>query len=132
VQIEFDLRKIVTPTGSLAVPLGACGDRARLCTAVRGTVSLSEGTLLEFPGSYFETARERENARTVQHELMHALGFGHGCYWPSIMMYTGPACAATFPEEPSAYDIAYVEFVQTLAGTLAVHPDAWHLAEARP
>lgn len=49
------------------------------------------------------------NRYVVQHEFMHALGFGHGCSLPSIQSY--PACGATYSATLTAYDVAYAEII---------------------
>jgi hypothetical protein len=66
----------------------------------------------------------------MQHEMMHALGFGHACYWSSVMMHTGPACSSNVPLDVSVDDVAYMELVFRLASVLATHPQAWNLDEA--
>jgi hypothetical protein len=53
---------------------------------------------------------------TLQHEMLHAFGFGHTCFRPSVMTtcpfswldeWTGPRPAADLV---SVYDAAYVQF----------------------
>ena len=61
---------------------------------------------------------------------MHALGFGHGCYWSSVMMHTGPARSQTVPTDVTVDDVAYMELVFRLASVLTTYPQAWNLDEA--
>lgn len=44
--------------------------------------------------------------RTVMHEFMHVLGFGHTCSWRTVMT-TGTACSAQYAFVPSAQDVAH-------------------------
>lgn len=51
-----------------------------------------------------------EDQRLVIHEMMHVLGLGHGCSWPSVMTY----CASLATDEPTAQDIAHFEVLETI------------------
>ena len=45
--------------------------------------------------------------RTVMHEFLHVLGFGHTCSWPSVMT-TGTLCApGTYSLVPTRQDVAH-------------------------
>lgn len=45
--------------------------------------------------------------RTVMHEFLHVLGFGHSCSWPTVMT-TGTICpAGTYTFTPSPQDVAH-------------------------
>lgn len=113
-----------TRQGSLGIDLDRCKPPLRVCSAGHGSI------ILGYP-VFFRTAFEEENFRTMQHETMHALGFGHACYWPSVVMHTGVDCAPTVPKDVSVDDAAYIELVLRLATILKPHPYAWHLEEAR-
>lgn len=70
--------------------------------------------------------RQRPAGRTavvVQHELMHALGFGHTCSWPSLM--TVPSCYRYRTEEASVFDVAHVQVSLAVRAAQAEH-DADH------
>jgi hypothetical protein len=100
--------------------LGSCQLPVRFCDDLHGVVA-------GLPGLVY---RYSPTDKLVMHELMHALGFGHSCHWPSIMALSLPGCDDSFPSRPSVEDIAYIEFVTQLATVLAEHPDAWQLEEA--
>lgn len=51
---------------------------------------------------------ERDGARLVKHEAMHALGLGHTCAWRSVMAQI-PECANRSADAPTVEDIAYFE-----------------------
>lgn len=44
--------------------------------------------------------------RTIMHEFMHVLGFGHSCSWPTVMT-TGTACSGMYAFTPSTQDVAH-------------------------
>lgn len=44
----------------------------------------------------------------VVHELMHILGAGHGCSWPSVQTY----CDSLRTDLPTAHDVAYLEVLE--------------------
>lgn len=55
----------------------------------------------------------RENAafrrpELLIHEMMHVLGVGHGCEWPSVQTY----CASLATDVPSPEDIAHLEVLE--------------------
>jgi hypothetical protein len=54
-----------------------------------------------------DTSMRDSTRRTVMHEFLHVLGFGHTCSWPSVMT-TGTACKETFYSlVPSPQDVAH-------------------------
>jgi len=122
--VRVDYTTPQTREGSLGIDLDACKPPVRVCTGGHGSI------ILGYP-VFFRTAFEEENFRVMQHEMMHALGFGHACYWPSVVMHTGVDCAPTVPKDISVDDAAYIELVLRLATVLKAHPYAWHLDEAR-
>ena len=109
--------------GSLGTNPEVCKLPARVCQDLRGAVSLSRGI-------FFHSVFDEANVRSMQHEMMHALGFGHACYWSSVMMHTGGACLSTVPNDVTVDDVAYVELVSRLASVLVTYPQAWSLDEA--
>lgn len=60
------------------------------------------------------------NAWLTGHELIHVLGVGHGCKWPSIMVECAGSNHATRTDAPSPSDVAYLELMWALLG----HRDA--------
>jgi hypothetical protein len=73
-----------------------------------------------------------QNRRMVKHELLHALGFGHSCYWPSLMLVTVLDCVSLseLPMALTADDAAYIELMFELATALESRPAAWSIDEA--
>lgn len=60
------------------------------------------------------------------HELMHTLGVGHGCSWPSVQTY----CESLRRDLPTAEDVAYLEVLEAaraLEGTVGTR---WGLLAA--
>lgn len=51
---------------------------------------------------------ERGGARLLKHEMLHALGLGHTCSWPSVMAQI-PECTSLSVDSPTAEDVAYFE-----------------------
>ncbi len=51
------------------------------------------------------------NAWLAGHELIHVLGVGHGCKWPSIMVECATPNHATRTDAPTAADVAYLELM---------------------
>lgn len=51
---------------------------------------------------------ERDGARLVKHEVMHAVGVGHTCAWRSLMAEI-KACPGRSAEAPTPEDVAYFE-----------------------
>ena len=121
--IRIDLDANAIAYGSLGTNLDVCKLPARLCSDVHGVVSLPRGL-------FFRSSFDEEYFRVFQHEMMHALGFGHGCHWSSIMMRTGPGCSIDVPRDVTVDDVAYMELVFRLASVLEAHVEAWHLDEA--
>lgn len=110
-----------------------CHEPRRVCTDLSFSVELNPGVFLIGPPSgLFYEYHVSSSLHTMEHELMHALGFGHACYWPSVLMRTGPRCAPVtdMPTRPTASDIAYIEMMTALATVLQAHPFAWSIAEA--
>ena len=120
IRVDYDNRGYF---GSLGANFDLCKLPARTCTDLHGVVTLARGV-------FFRSIFDESNVRAIQHEMMHALGFGHGCFWPSIMMHTGPTCAPTVPTRVSVDDVAYMELIFRLATVIAEHPQAWNLDEA--
>lgn len=100
--------------------LNSCFLPTRFCGDVHGEVAASAGF-------YYAWSPDE---KIIMHELMHALGFGHSCHWPSIMGISRPQCVGEFPKKPTVDDIAYLEFMTRLATVMSLHPDAWQLQEA--
>lgn len=48
--------------------------------------------------------------RVVAHEMMHALGVGHGCSWTSVQTY----CETLQVPLPTAEDVAYLELLEAM------------------
>ena len=109
--------------GALGANWDVCHLPARACNDLHGSVIFARGI-------FYHSIFDEENFRSMQHEMMHALGFGHGCYWSSVMMHTGPACSSNVPLDVTVDDVAYMELVFRLASVLAMHPQAWNLDEA--
>jgi len=120
----------ITPRTYLGWDLNRCPATARFCPDLSATVEVAEGLLMSFPDSPFNKYSLISNRKLVQHELMHTLGFGHECFWASVMVYTTAQCTGAVPEQVTENDIAYIELVQALAQVLVTHPAAWHIAEA--
>jgi len=119
--LTVDYTFMTSPQGWLAVrTLNSCVLPVRFCGDVHGEVAASAG----FYGQW------SPDEKIIMHELMHALGFGHSCHWPSIMGLSRPQCVAEFPKKPTADDIAYLELMTRLATVLSTHPEAWQLREA--
>jgi hypothetical protein len=127
IRVNYNFATYATPEGALGSNVDFCTLPAHLCDDVHGVVSFGSGRFAQNKqGVYYN-----DPSRLFQHELMHALGFGHGCYWPSIMMHRGGACmTAAVPPDVSVDDVAYMELVFRLATVLQRHPQAWHLEEA--
>jgi hypothetical protein len=121
--IRIDLEPDAVAYSSLGTNLDVCKLPSRLCSDVHGVVSLPRGL-------FFRSSFDEEYFRVFQHEMMHALGFGHGCHWSSIMMRTGAGCSSDVPRDVTVDDVAYMELVFRLASVLEAHADAWHLDEA--
>jgi hypothetical protein len=74
----------------------------------------------------------------VQHELFHALGFGHTCEFPSLMYYSPQDSAVgcregangRFASVPTANDVAYLRVLCGTLELLTVIGPAWNLLEA--
>jgi hypothetical protein len=109
--------------GSLGATVDGCRLPARVCNDLHGAVILARGI-------FYRSLFDEENFRSMQHEMMHALGFGHACYWSSVMTHTGGGCISTVPARVTVDDVAYMELIFRLASVLAVHPQAWNLDEA--
>jgi hypothetical protein len=56
--------------------------------------------------------RDPENASVVAHELMHALGFGHTCSWPSVM--AKESCPRLWEDAPTSDDVAHAQLLLRL------------------
>jgi hypothetical protein len=121
--VRVDYSTPGTRQGSLGIDLDQCKPPVRVCSGGHGTI------VLGYP-VFFRPVFDEENFRVMQHEMMHALGFGHACYWPSVVMHTGVDCAPTVPKDVSVDDAAYVELVLRLVTILKAHPSAWNLDEA--
>lgn len=118
----------------LGTNLSRCSPAARVCTAVQGEIWMLRYDVYwggDHTMPYIPPLTE-ESSRMIAHELMHTLGFGHACYWPSVMMVTKFQCVrvSSIPTRPTATDVAYIELVFELAKLLGIHPAAWHVAEA--
>jgi len=102
-----------------------CDAGQHLCNRRFGQVWMSRS--FSFPGVFADQTR-----RTVKHELLHTLGFGHGCYWPSLMMLTSLSCLSVseLPATVTADDVAYIELIFELASALEMRPAAWSIDEA--
>lgn len=64
---------------------------------VRARVGVRENALFEDP-------------QIIPHELMHVLGPGHGCTWPSLQTY----CASLESDVATAQDIGYLEVLMAV------------------
>jgi hypothetical protein len=129
--IRIDTTYVSSGAAVLGTDLDRCPPTVRLCSAVQGEIWMHPYFSYQYSGIYGDSFTE-SNERMIAHELMHTLGFGHACYWPSVMMHTGVKCAnvSLVPTRPTATDVAYIELVMELARLLGDHPAAWHLAEA--
>lgn len=58
----------------------------------------------------FHAAEALHDRALVVHELMHTLGVGHGCSWPSVQTY----CESLRRELPTAHDVAYLEVLEAI------------------
>jgi hypothetical protein len=56
--------------------------------------------------------RDPDNASVVAHELMHALGFGHTCSWPSVM--AKESCPRFWTDAPTRDDVAHAQLLLRL------------------
>lgn len=123
--IRLDTTYASSGESVLGTNLNRCPPSVRLCTAVQAEIWMHP--YFSYPSVFTEA-----NERMIAHELMHTLGFGHACYWPSVMMHTGGKCVNVnlVPTRPTATDVAYIELVMELARLLGEHPAAWHLSEA--
>ena len=120
VRIDYDNQGYF---GALGSNLDVCRLPTRACHDLHGSVMFSRGI-------FYHSVFDEQNFRSMQHEMMHALGFGHGCYWSSVMMHSGAACSQIIPTRVTVDDVAYMELVFRLASVLATHPQAWNLDEA--
>jgi hypothetical protein len=123
VSVRVDYETPSIRQGSIGTNLDICKPPLRGCDAVHGVVTLGSSV-------FFRSRFDDENFLVMQHEMMHVLGFGHACYWPSVVMRTGPDCAPTVPNDITVDDAAYIEFVLRLGTVLEAHPYAWNLDEA--
>ncbi len=90
--------------GPPEVPDGVCG-RFLSGDLVEGRMSFKPPDEFDDPGTW---------PFLVQHEMGHVLGFGHACYYPSIMTSICSPIGVTVLEESSnsratAYDVAYMQ-----------------------
>ena len=109
--------------GSLGATVDSCRLPIRVCNDLHGAVILARGI-------FYRSLFDEGNFRSMQHEMMHSLGFGHACYWSSVMTQTRVGCTATVPAHITVDDVAYIELIFRLASVLAAHPQAWNLDEA--
>lgn len=111
--------------GPRGVLFNRCDVPSRLCVGRAGQVWMGRG--FSYPGVFADA-----NRRLVKHELLHALGFGHGCYWQSLMILTSLSCihVTELPTGITADDVAYVEMMFQLATALETRPAAWAIDEA--
>ncbi len=58
----------------------------------------------------FHDASLMEDQQLVIHEMMHTLGAGHGCSWPSVQTY----CASLLTDVPTAEDVAHLEVLEAI------------------
>jgi hypothetical protein len=80
----------VAPVASLGT---ACVDSSEVVVASRGLLA---------------------NSWLTAHELIHLLGVGHGCRWPSIMTDCAGSNRMTRTDVPTAADVAYLELMAAL------------------
>ncbi|MFQ5536842.1 MAG: hypothetical protein ACE5GJ_05255 [Gemmatimonadota bacterium] len=66
------------------------------------------------------------NRALVIHEMMHTLGAGHGCSWPSVQTY----CASLKRDLPTAQDVAYLEVLEAMRTLEQQHNTRWGLLAA--
>jgi len=64
--------------------------------------------------------------RTVIHELMHALGAGHGCSWASVQTY----CASLATDVPTPADVAHLEVLEAMRELEASIQSRWGIMSA--
>lgn len=64
------------------------------------------------------------NAFLAGHELIHVLGIGHGCSWPSIMVECAGSNHQPRKDEPTAQDVAYLELLWAILAHRR-DDDAW-------
>lgn len=62
----------------------------------------------------FKDARAIADKGLIEHEFMHALGFGHTCQWPSVMGVGGQGCARV---EITATDVVYANVARLVHDT---------------
>jgi catechol 2,3-dioxygenase-like lactoylglutathione lyase family enzyme len=65
----------------------------------------------------------------VAHELMHSLGLGHTCSWPSVL--ADSRCAGRRSPVPTPQDVAYAQLVRRVRQLQRVHGARWGLWAAR-
>jgi hypothetical protein len=108
----------VSPSRGVAVTI----DRDLDAVARGGpTTGLERGSTALVGGSVVcRSATCLTSRQVVQHELMHVLGFGHSCAWPSVMR---AGCAGD--TRASALDVAYLQ-VYYAARALQLSAGAQH------
>lgn len=62
----------------------------------------------------------------VVHELMHVLGVGHGCSWPSVQTY----CGSLRRDLPTAQDVAHLEVLEAMRRMERAVGTRWGLVAA--
>ena len=118
--------------GFAGVDAACRADLPRACERFgEGEVIVGSVTLSAFAGISPEQIRW-----LVQHELVHALGFGHACFRPSVVAacsgpYAGVSLEAGDPNPlATAYDAAYFEWYRAIHAWTLEHRPHFGIVEA--
>jgi hypothetical protein len=60
----------------------------------------------------FRSKLDMTHHAVLKHEMMHTLGFGHGCSWRSVMTYS--YCQQLASDSPTEFDVAYVQLLRAV------------------